>query len=160
MLKEDKQYPIRVENEEGAKEEDEEVGGGINKANCCPRLKWKEIKYCQMWKYHKLLFSYFSVKIFAIGICCKFNHNLSQLGNNNKKTKVKNYTKVPKVPKLYWTWPELLPRKELTWMRKPQRRWRWLEVFGRIRRSVLDKTAIGPSIPGQKISSIPGEKIK
>ena len=30
MLKEDKQYPIRVENEEGAKEEDEEVGGGIN----------------------------------------------------------------------------------------------------------------------------------
>ena len=68
MLKEDKQYPIGVEDEESAKEEDEEVGGGINKANRCPRLKWKEIKYFQIEKYHELLFYYFSVKSFAIGI--------------------------------------------------------------------------------------------
>ena len=37
---------------------------------------------------------------------------------------------------------------ELTWMRIPQRRWRWGELWGKPRRSVFDKNAIGPRTPG------------
>ena len=82
MLKEDKQYPIRVEDEEGAEDEDEEGGRGDNHFNRFSTLKFAifntfsdGISYFKQFLRWNLLvlilyqMEFVTLDIFSDGIC-------------------------------------------------------------------------------------------